>query len=178
MLHRQADAALHRAEGSPNDLGDFGLRQTAEVGEFDHRALIGIKIVERPPDVAFELMLHGNLSGSAAISCAFAGCVEFDCRTDPTLTIDRRITQYRQKPRSNSGSDDAARARPEGKKSLLRQIVRAGTIRAHARCERRNCRAVAAVEFLERIGATRDDEAQKRPIIECVYLLERSPHAT
>ena len=178
MLHRQTDAALHRAKGSPNDLGDLGLRQTAEVREFDDRTLIGSEIVERTPDVAFELTLHGNLSGSAAISCTFAGCIEFDRRTDPTLTIDRRITQYRQKPRSNPGADDAARARPKGKKSLLRQIVRARTIRAHARCERRNRRAMAAVKFLERIGATRDDEAQKRPIIECVYLLERSPHAT
>ena len=178
MLHRQADATLHRAKGSPNDLGDLGLRQTAEVGQFDHCALIGIEIVERTPDVAFELMLHDNLSGSAAISCTLAGCTEFDRRAGPTQTIDRRIAQYRQKPRSNPAADDAASARPEGKKGLLRQIVRARTICTHARCERGNSRAMTAVEFLECIGATRDDEAQKRPIIECVYLLERSPHAT
>ncbi len=178
MLHCQPHAALHRTKGRADDVRDFRLRESAKVRKFDHRALFRIEIVECTPDVAFELMLHGYLGGSAAISCPLASCIEFDHRTRPTLTIDCRIAQYGQKPRPNAAADDTARARPKSEKGLLCEVVCRRTIRADARCERENRRAMAAVQFLERIGATRDDETQERPIIKCVYLLERSPHAT
>lgn len=161
MLHRKAHAALYRSERCVEDFGDLRLRQAAEVGEFDDGALIGRERIERSADVAFQLVLHCNLRGPGTLGRPIAFRIEFEARAYATLTIDRSIAHDREQPRADRVTDagNTRCARPKREERLLGEIVRNGTIRANARCERRDGRRVSAVEFVKCVRSASDDEA-------------------